>query len=307
MKFDGTNRAGLAKAITRASKADLQQILAQSLSAEHEAQRIGFTGPPGSGKSTLIASWAGRRLQRNRSVGVLAIDPSSPISQGAILGDRIRMHSVDARDRFFVRSVASTRLHDGLCHNALGILDVFDRFGFDDAVLETVGVGQAECNVRFMTGTVVLVLPPNSGDVIQAMKSGIMEIADIHVVNKSDLPGSRTLARELESVLSMRRTPSTWRPRVINVSSTSQSGLEEVDACIDEHYCWYAKNCDHEAVRRKRIEYQLGEIVNRQFATLLRDADLNNYGSLGAAYEHLVSELPVGHRLTVEREAGGKS
>ena len=210
MKFDGSNRASLAKDITSAARADIDRILAQDLNGEHEAQRIGFTGPPGSGKSTLIASWAERRLERGRSVGVLAIDPTSPISQGAILGDRIRMDPVDTQEKFFIRSVASTRLHDGLCHNALGILDVFDRYGFDDAVLETVGVGQTECNIRFMTGTVVLVLPPNSGDVIQAMKAGILEIADIYVVNKSDLPGSGTLTRELESVLSMRSPTSGW-------------------------------------------------------------------------------------------------
>ena len=291
MKFDGSNRAGLAKAITKASRAGVDQILAQDLSPEHEARRIGFTGPPGSGKSTLIANWAEQRMQRDRSVGVLAIDPSSPISQGAILGDRIRMGSIDTRDKFFIRSVASTRLHDGLCHNALGILDVFDRWGFDDAVLETVGVGQTECNIRFMTGTVVLVLPPNSGDVIQAMKAGIVEIADIHVVNKSDLPGSRTLTRELKSVLSMRSVASTWSPKVIEVSSTARSGLEELDATIDEHYRWYRENSDRKTVLRKRIEYQLGEIVSHQFESLLRDADLDRYQSLGAAYGDLLSRL----------------
>ena len=291
MKFDGSNRAGLAKAITSASRAGVKQILAQDLSGEHEAQRVGFTGPPGSGKSTLIANWAERRMQRDRSVGVLAIDPSSPISQGAILGDRIRMGSVDTGDKFFIRSVASTRLHDGLCHNALGILDVFDRWGFDDAVLETVGVGQTECNIRFMTGTVVLVLPPNSGDVIQAMKAGIMEIADIHVVNKSDLPGSGTLTRELKSVLSLRSGASTWSPKVIEVSSTAGSGLEELDATIDEHYRWYRQNLDRNTVRRKRIEYQLGEIVSHQFESLLRDTDLDRYRSLGAAYGDLLSRL----------------
>ena len=291
MKFDGSNRVGLAKAITSASRAGVDQILAQDLAPEHEARRIGFTGPPGSGKSTLIANWAERRMQRGRSVGVLAIDPSSPISQGAILGDRIRMGPVDTGDRFFIRSVASTRQQDGLCHNALGILDVFDRWGFDDAVLETVGVGQAECSIRFMTGTVVLVLPPNSGDVIQAMKAGIMEIADIHVVNKSDLPGSRTLTRELKSVLSLRSPTSTWSPKVIEVSSTAQSGFEELDATIDEHYHWYRENSDRKTVLRRRIEYQLGEIVSHQFELLLRDTDLDRYRSLGAAYADLLTRL----------------
>ena len=291
MTFDGSNRAALAKAVTSAARAGVEQILAQDLSPEHEARRIGFTGPPGSGKSTLIANWAAHRMKRDRSVAVLAIDPSSPISQGAILGDRIRMGSLDTGDRFFIRSVASTRLHDGLCHNVLGILGVFDRYGFDDAVLETVGVGQAEYNIRFITGTVVLVLPPNSGDVIQAMKAGIMEIADIHVVNKSDLPGSRTLTRELNGVLSMRGGASTWSPKVIEVSSTACSGLEELDAAIDEHYRWYRENSDRKTVLRKRIEYQLGEIVSHRFASLLRETDLDRYPSLGAAYTELLSRL----------------
>ena len=291
MKFDGSNRASLAKDITSAARADIDRILAQDLNGGHEARRIGFTGPPGSGKSTLIASWAERRLERGRSVGVLAIDPTSPISQGAILGDRIRMDPVDTREKFFIRSVASTRVHDGLCHNALGILDVFDRYGFDDAVLETVGVGQTECNIRFMTGTVVLVLPPNSGDVIQAMKAGILEIADIYVVNKSDLPGSGTLTRELESVLSMRSPTSGWSPKVIEVSATARSGLEELDATIDAHCRWYRQNSDRESVRRRRIEYQLGEIVNQELETLLRDTNLASYGNLRAAYAHLLSRL----------------
>ncbi|MDE0065088.1 MAG: ATP/GTP-binding protein [Gammaproteobacteria bacterium] len=291
MTFDGSNRAVLAKAVTSAARAGVEQILAQDLSPEHEARRIGFTGPPGSGKSTLIASWAEHRLKSDRSVAVLAIDPSSPISQGAILGDRIRMGSMDTREKFFIRSVASTRLHDGLCHNALGILSVFDRWGFDDAVLETVGVGQTECNIRFITGTVVLVLPPNSGDVIQAMKAGIMEIADIHVVNKCDLPGSRTLARELNSVLAMRSGASTWSPKVIEVSSTAGSGLGELDAAIDEHYLWYRENSDRKTILRKRIEYQLAETVSHQFESLLRDTDLDRFQSLGAAYTELLSGL----------------
>ena len=291
MKFDGSNRAGLPKAITRAARAGVDEILAQDLAPEHEARRIGFTGPPGSGKSTLIANWAERRLRRDRSVGVLAIDPSSPISQGAILGDRIRMGSIDTGDRFFIRSVASTRLHDGLCHNALGILGVFDQWGFDDAVLETVGVGQTECNIRFMTGTVVLVLPPNSGDVIQAMKAGIMEIADIHVVNKSDLPGACTLTRELKSVLSLRGGTSTWSPKVIEVSSTAATGFDELDATIDEHYDWYRENSDRETVRRRRIEYQLGEIVSHQLESLLTDTDLDRYRSLAAVYTDMLPRL----------------
>lgn len=291
MTFDGSDRAALAKAVSGAARAGVEQILAQDLSPESEARRIGFTGPPGSGKSTLIASWAEHRLKSDRSVAVLAIDPSSPISQGAILGDRIRMGSMDTREKFFIRSVASTRLHDGLCHNVLGILNVFDRWGFDDAVLETVGVGQTEHNIRFITETVVLVLPPNSGDVIQAMKAGIMEIADIHVVNKCDLPGSRTLTRELNSVLAMRSGASTWSPKVIEVSSTALSGLEELDAAIDEHDRWHRENSDRKTVLRKRIEYQLGEIVNHRLELLLRDTDLDGYNSLGAAYTELLSRL----------------
>ena len=118
-----------------------------------------------------------------------------------------------------------------------------------------------------------------------------MEIADIVVVNKSDLPGARALTGELESVLSVRSATSTWSPKVIEVSSTSQIGLEEVDSRIDEHYRWYQEHSDREAVRRRRIEYQLGEIVNHRFDTLLRDSEFDKCRSLGAAYDNLVSGL----------------
>jgi len=289
--FENSQRAELARELSRVSRLNFQQLLAQELSPKSKSQRIGFTGPPGVGKSTLIANWAERRLARNRSVGVLAVDPSSPISQGAILGDRIRMDSLDCRENFYMRSVASTRVQDGLCHNALGLLEVFDRFGFDDSVLETVGVGQTEYSIRILVDTVVLALLPNSGDIIQAMKSGIIEVADIYVVNKSDLPGADMLVKELENILSFRQDSSSWRPQVVQVSSVESTGLEVLDALIQEHFDWQQANVDPYQVERRRQEYRLGALINYQLQEFIQSNRMNKDGDLVEAYSQLVKRL----------------
>jgi LAO/AO transport system kinase len=230
-------RPELRRNLTKRLSALLSMSAVEALSAAwHEsarrARRVGFSGPPGSGKSSLIAAWAQRRLLREKQVGVLAIDPSSPISTGSVLGDRVRMDAVMCHPTFFLRSVPSRSVHDGLCPNAGALLDAFDDYSFDDVVLETVGVGQTDYAARTLVDTFVLVLNPNSGDVVQAMKAGILELADVLVVNKCDLPGADSLVRELSSVIALRR-PGAKKPPVVPVSTREGTGLDTLTDILD--------------------------------------------------------------------------
>ena len=184
----------------------------------HHARRIGLTGAPGAGKSTLAGHLALHRA-RDRRLGVLAVDPSSPKSGGAILGDRIRMDELDGSAELYIRSIGSRSTSDGLSDNLPEMLDLMDAHGFDEVLLETVGVGQAEYAARVQVDTLVLVLLPESGDVVQAMKAGIMEMADIFVVNKADLPGAQKMATDIKRISAMaRHTEGDWRPTVLLAS-----------------------------------------------------------------------------------------
>jgi len=164
-------------------------------------RRIALTGAPGSGKSTLVGALAHFRLNADPDLrmGVLAVDPTSRYSGGAILGDRIRMDAIGTSDRLFIRSLASRRTGAGLADNMAVILNLLGEFGFDETITETVGAGQVDCAVRELADTVILVINPESGDAIQAMKAGIMEAADIYVVNKADLPGASNALASLRS------------------------------------------------------------------------------------------------------------
>ena len=181
-------RRALSRALSRIANADVSETLAQqNASTPATLSRIGITGAPGAGKSTLIARLAHLRKGVDRKIAVLAIDPTSPVSQGSILGDRIRMDSIADDPDIFIRSIPSRRAHDGLTDNTADLLNAMEGHGFDEVILESVGVGQAEYTIRTLVDTVVLVLLPESGDAIQAMKAGILEMADIYVVNKADL------------------------------------------------------------------------------------------------------------------------
>lgn len=241
-------RRRLGRALSRAANASVADSLAfaaASPSGGHQAWRIGITGAPGAGKSTLIGRLARSRLDDMPDSGdaealpelsVVAIDPSSPVSHGSILGDRIRMDEIAGDPRAYVRSLPSRGGRDGLTHNIVDVLAVLDAYGFREAIVETVGIGQAEHAVRLMVDTVVLVLHPEGGDSIQAMKAGVLEMADIYVVNKADLPGARRAVAELEGVLRHANTRGTeWTPPILSLSQNDPSGFDTLNACLDQH------------------------------------------------------------------------
>jgi LAO/AO transport system kinase len=280
VKGDGTgpaalDRRALGRALSLGADAGVEEILAGWRPLpDAGARRIGITGAPGTGKSTLISHLARVRLASAGRLGVLAIDPSSPYSRGAILGDRIRMDAVVDDPNLFIRSLASRHAHDGLADNAAELLSVMDRHGFDEVILETVGVGQAEYGVRALVDTLVLVLIPESGDQIQAMKAGLMEMADIYVVNKADLPRAGKAAGEVRAALAGAKGPGDgWSPRVLEASAGDPGSVALLSAVIDEHQAWAATRRDPAAVRRARMRHQLGELIRRRVGELVDAAD----------------------------------
>ncbi len=232
------DRGALAREITGLANGNASTVSDRPITSR--ARRIAITGSPGAGKSTLSGHLA-RLRAKDRRYGILAIDPSSPKSGGAILGDRIRIDELDGTTDLYVRSLGSRSSNDGLSDNLPAILDTMDRHGFDEVLLETVGVGQADYAVHALVDTVVLVLHPESGDVIQAMKAGIMEMADLFVINKSDLPAADKSASDIKRILSIsHRKAGAWVTRVLNTSAKQPDSIALLSEAIDAHAAWRA-------------------------------------------------------------------
>ncbi len=272
MNQKSLNRWELSRALTKlanASSADMAQRAAPT-HQRHTARRIGITGAPGAGKSTLVGHLATQRLHKGR-LAVLAVDPSSPHSGGAILGDRVRMDDIAGSHELYIRSLGSRKTTDGLADNLPEMLDLLDEHAFDEVILETVGVGQAEYAVRNQVDTLVLVLLPDSGDAVQAMKSGIMEMADIFVVNKADLPGAQRMVTDLRRIATVtQHKPGAWIPPILLTASTQTESIQGLSKAIDEHTAWLGQSEVHRkntAIQRARyrlkrhLELRLGELL----------------------------------------------
>ena len=233
--LEGDKRA-LARAISLVENDDPEgwALVREVYPRTGKAAVVGFTGPPGVGKSTLIARLIELSRAREREVAVLSIDPSSPFTQGALLGDRIRLADHFLDQGVFIRSMASRGSLGGLSEATLQAALLMDASGKDDVFLETVGVGQAEVDIIDHADTVVLVLMPGSGDSIQALKAGVMEIPDIIVVNKSDHPMTETMVREIRGVLSLGPKVS-WRVPIVKAEASRAEGIEELADRIAEH------------------------------------------------------------------------
>jgi len=231
---------------------------------------VGMTGAPGAGKSTL-SGWLTAALgEDGRRVAVLAIDPTSPLSGGAILGDRIRMDGV-VSDQVFIRSMATRGHHGGLSLAAPGMLRVFDAAGIDVVVVETVGVGQVEIEVASAADTTVVVVTPGWGDAIQANKAGLLELADVFVVNKADRPGASDARRDLEYMLDLgpaAHDPSRWRAPIVSTTATDGTGIEELAAAIEGHRSWMT---EHGELERRRV-HRLRDEVRSHAMALFADA-----------------------------------
>jgi len=234
----------LPRLLTLAENGDLAAALAALEHPPGRAHRVGITGPPGAGKSTLTGALIKYWRDQGKSVAVVAVDPSSPRTGGALLGDRIRMESVALDPGVFIRSMATRGALGGLARGTRAVSDVLDAAGFDIVIVETVGVGQTELDVVSATDTTVLVLVPESGDGIQALKSGLMEVADVFAVNKSDRPGAERMAGEIRLALKLSDQGShesrgasheSWVPPVLSTVATSALGIEELARAIERH------------------------------------------------------------------------
>jgi LAO/AO transport system kinase len=237
-RFEAGDRRALARALSWVeNQRPGFEVLLHSLHGRlGHAYRVGITGPPGAGKSTLTEKYVQRLRGRDLRVGILAVDPSSPFTGGALLGDRIRMQDLTLDEGVFIRSMASRGRLGGLAMTSLEAADLVEAFGFDVVVHETVGVGQTERDVVSAADTTVVVLVPESGDSIQAMKAGLMEIADVFVVNKADRPGADKLARALKATLGLRAAPSDgWEPPIVRTVAVEGHGIDELDAAIEGH------------------------------------------------------------------------
>ena len=235
------------------------------------AHVVGITGAPGSGKSTLARALARVARGRGRTVGILAVDPSSPFSGGAILGDRIRMNDLALDPGVFIRSMATRGALGGLCRAAADAIDVLDASGRSVILVETVGVGQDEVEVCRLAHTTVVVVVPGLGDDIQAIKAGVLEIADVLVVNKADRPGADETARDLAQMLTLGKLRTDWKPPILRtIAATGENVPQLVDA-IAKHGAWAAESGERDRRRRDAARAEIEDLLREALVRRLRD------------------------------------
>jgi LAO/AO transport system kinase len=264
--------AALARAITMVENNDPRAVaLLEKIHPRlGAAYRIGVTGPPGAGKSTLVGAMTEHWSKAGKSVGIIAVDPSSPFTGGALLGDRIRMHEAMKNESVFVRSMASRGALGGLARASEEAADVMDAAGKDPILLETVGAGQAEVEVARAADTILVVLSPESGDSVQAMKAGMMEIADIYVLNKADRDGANRLAVEIEAMLDYRVMVDPYRPPVVKTIARDGAGVADLIDAIAAHRAFLEESGKLRERRRQRLFRRIHALVTAAISERMR-------------------------------------
>jgi LAO/AO transport system kinase len=253
-----------------------RQILSGCFPYTGTAMRIGITGSPGAGKSTLVDGLARRYRDRQTTVGVVAVDPTSPFTGGAILGDRIRMREHDTDPGFYMRSMATRGSLGGLARSSADVAAVIEASGKQRLLLETVGVGQDEIDIVRLADVTVVILVPGMGDDVQSLKAGIMEIADIFVVNKSDRDGADRVEKEVRSIQSLTAEHGSWVPPVIRTIATTGAGIEELDQALDQFWSWLAQDGRLSARRETHWRMRVMEMVRHELLREMREHGLTD-------------------------------
>jgi LAO/AO transport system kinase len=284
--------ARLISLVEDGGEAGLRQLAAALAPHGGRAHVVGVTGPPGVGKSTSTSALVAALRARGRRVGVLAVDPSSPFSGGALLGDRVRMGEHATDDGVFIRSMAARGHLGGLAWSTPQALRVLDAAGCDVVIVETVGVGQSEVEVVALADTTVLLLAPGAGDGIQAAKAGILEVADVFVMNKADRDGAAEAVRDLRQVLSMSGPPGPggWDRPVLTTVAPRGDGLPELVAALDAHRGWLDRSGERARRRRGRAEAEIQAVALEQVRARLGDVR-GARGLAGLAERVLAGEL----------------
>lgn len=306
--FSAGSRRALAKMISAVENdgAMAQQMLDELYAKVGRAYRLGITGPPGAGKSTLVEQLTKALRAECHTVGIIAVDPTSPFTGGALLGDRVRMTDIFLDEGVFIRSMATRGSLGGLSQKAQEAADVLDAFGKDYIIYETVGVGQSELDIVEAADTVVVVLVPESGDSVQAMKAGLMEIANIFVMNKSDRDGAPRAVRELDAMIHLRPV-SDWMPPVVATVASIGKGVHELRQKIAEHRVFLTTGERLADKRKARLIKKVHELVSRRLkqefwdeqAEQLLHENLEDFQNKKISPYHLAEQLLMNFRATL--------
>lgn len=273
-RFLSGDMRALARAITLVESGYPEgQALLKQVRGRGNARVVGLTGSPGAGKSTLTDRLIELSRQQGETVAVLAVDPSSPFTGGAILGDRIRMMRHHQDTGVYIRSLASRGALGGLAGATVATLALLEAFGFQRILIETVGVGQSEVDIARVADTTVLILTPAAGDAVQAFKAGVMEIADVFVVNKFDLPGGERIVQELKTTLELASArPGGWKPPVLTAVAPKAEGIPELFENLQTHYTHLQTHALLEADRLERARFEIESVIQELGRRRTREA-----------------------------------